>query len=224
MRSSNKYKKLQQVKNIAFSLPFRVKNFKRTKWKQLQKKLLNLNRFKIYNILQSRHLYRRWKKIRFSFKNALRLKTSIFQLFQKNLNNKLFYRSLFVKKCTDLDFFSKALVQNEFRLDLLLWKLHLFESSYAARIAINNHLIYVNDKTVKGNFSLKKGDLVSFSKSCNLEKKLNNLVRYNYLLTFVEVDYYSNTIIILKSYFHLDMNDMCLLRYKMVDLTQLRRL
>jgi ribosomal protein S4 len=224
MRSYNKYKKLQYIKKITFSFPIRTKNFKRTKWKQLQKKILFLSKCKpkIYNILQRRHLYKKWKKLQFSFKNSLNLKISVFRLFQNHLNNKLFNKSLFIKKCSNLEFFSNVLAKNEFRIDLLLWKLHLFESSYAARLAINNNYIHVNSKTISGNFYLKKGDIVSFNKSFNLKKNLKNLIQYKYLLTFIEIDYYSNTIIILKSYSNLNLEDFFLLNYKFFDLSQLR--
>lgn len=224
MRSYNKYKKFHKITSIAFNLPLRIKNFKRTKWKRLQKKLFRPKKYRtrIYDILQRRHLFKKWKKLRFSFKSSLNLKISFFQFFQNHLKNKTFHKSLFINKCSNLDFFSTILVKNEFRLDLLLWKLYLFESSYSARIAINNNLVLVNNKVVSGNFNLKKGDIISFKSLPNLKNNFKRLIRYKYLLSFIEIDYYSNTIILLKSYSDLQAEDFFLLNYKFFDLNQLK--
>ena len=236
MRSQNKYKKLQNLRLLSFDVPVRVAKFKRTKWRRLQKKILKLNkrrtwssrkrkkayRYRFRDILVRKHSYKRWKRLDFSFKNALGLKLHIFQFFQTHLRNRTFRKSLFFKKGSNLQFLSQIVIKNEFRLDLLLWRLHFFSSSYEARLAINNKLIFVNDKNTSGNFDLQQGDIISFTESFNLKKNLKNLIRQKRFLHFIEVDYYSNTIVFLKSPSDLNRESCFLLNYKFSDLDKLR--
>lgn len=234
MRSQNKYKKLQNLRLLSFDIPVRVAKFKKTKWKRLQKKILKLNKrrilssrrkkrvYRFRDILVRKHSYKRWKRLYFSFKNALGLKLHIFQFFQNHLRNRTFRKSLIFKKGSNLEFLSQIVIKNEFRLDLLLWRLHFFGSSYEARLAINNKLIFVNDKNTTGNFDLQQGDIISFTESFNLKKNLKNLIKQKRFLHFIEVDYYSNTIIFLKSPSDINRESCFLLNYKFSDLDQLR--
>ena len=57
-----------------------------------------------------------------------------------------------------------TLLKPEFRLDILLWRLKFFESSYQARQAINEKKVKVNQKRVAGNFFLSKSNNLKFDR------------------------------------------------------------
>jgi ribosomal protein S4 len=109
-----------------------------------------------------------------------------------------------------------TLLKPEFRLDILLWRLNFFESSYQARQAINEKKVKVNQKRVAGNFFLSKGDIISFSHSFNfknldISEKINKNTQSDTVFSFVEVDYYSNTVVVIKNLKDLTTDDFHLL-------------
>ena len=101
-------------------------------------------------------------------------------------------------------FFKSCLIEPEIRLDILLFRLNFFSSSFQARQSLNEGEILVNGQIVKGNCFLKKGDIISFfSKKSNTLfdlKKIVNKQSLSYsLCPFVEIDFYTKTIVIFKS-------------------------
>jgi ribosomal protein S4 len=107
----------------------------------------------------------------------------------------------------------KCLVKPEYWIDILLWKLRFFNSSYEARQQIYNGVILLNNKNILGNVYLKSGDIITFKNFFKLNIELNNKYFLNNqkIYSFVEIDYYTNTIIIIKDFFELELNDLCLL-------------
>ena len=87
----------------------------------------------------------------------------------------------------------KSLVYPEFRLDILANRLELASSSFAARQSIHNGEILVNKKRVSSNYIIKSGDIISFGPTV----KFLDLRNSNKIFPFLEVDYYTKTIIVL---------------------------
>ena len=108
------------------------------------------------------------------------------------------------------------LIKPLFRLDILLSRLYFFSSCYHARQFIQSGYVQVNDKKVKNNVLLKKGDIISFNLSKNQKNfDLSNLftihLNNNLFYSFVEVDHYTKTLIILKDLNEVSVDDLSLL-------------
>jgi hypothetical protein len=71
--------------------------------------------------------------------------------------------------------------------------LDYFKSPFQSRQAINQNLISVNDNFVSGNYLLKKGDVVKILTN-KIEVSISNSIKF---FPFVEIDYYSKTIVVL---------------------------
>jgi len=142
----------------------------------------------------------RWKKFKFFYKNSLEQQKSYRQL----LDNRLLFRNLkknlfYFFDVSNYEGFYRSLMQFEFRLDILLYRLRYFKTTGEAIIHINNQLIKVNSKAVQGNFILKSGDVILFDKRINLASNLKCIKKSISIKRFVEIDHYSNTIVVLSS-------------------------
>jgi hypothetical protein len=85
----------------------------------------------------------------------------------------------------------------------------------------------VNGKYVKSNYYLKKGDIISISLKQN-DKKTYSFIKIfkknlfnNIFFSFLEVDYYSNNIVVIKDVVDLVDTDLQLLIEKNIDIKHL---
>jgi ribosomal protein S4 len=233
MRKYNKYKGFKLSGIVLKKFPLRLLKFRRPKWNILQQQLKTVllkqqrrlkkskNRLKkskqnssLVNTFLIKNSFKTWSKTKKYYKIGFKNKNILLNRFDKAIKfSFLKKRSKFciLKK----DFILNYLVYPEFRIDILLWNLNLFYSSYQARQSINNNDILVNGKFVKANTFLKKGDIISFiDKGYNnhdFKKIVDTCSKNEKFLTFVEIDYYTKTIVILKSYNELSSEDMFLL-------------
>jgi ribosomal protein S4 len=202
MRFLNKYKNFQNLKTIPNLVSNRVLNFKRPKWKKIQKNFKR-KKIKFIDIFLQKATYKNWNKVKKTYKKGLDLKRyldilsdvkfsiSYYKKFLSNQNNSLF----FIKNLV-----FNFLVKKFFRLDLLLWKLKIFSSPYESRQNIKNSFILVNNKSSSESYFLKKGDIIKFKLFSLLtyNTKSSNNKGFDFLQSFIEIDYYTNCIIILK--------------------------
>jgi ribosomal protein S4 len=100
--------------------------------------------------------------------------------------------------------------------------LNFFASSYQAREAVNNKQIWVNNKNVAGNYYLKKGDVISLNTQFLLSAILFNKSLHNFFLTFVEIDYYTKTIVVVKDLNELSLEDLYIVISHYFDLKKFR--
>jgi ribosomal protein S4 len=107
------------------------------------------------------------------------------------------------------------LIKKFFRLDLLLWKLKIFSSPYESRQYIKNNVILVNNKSSYEAYFLKKGDIIKFKSFSllNYKNKILNNKGFDFLQSFIEIDYYTNCIIILKDLNTFSIEDFFLILY-----------
>lgn len=75
-----------------------------------------------------------------------------------------------------------------------------FISTRDAKKAILNKKIYLNNKLLKSNSFLKKGDVILLKKLPNIKTKQNKFTNDKKIMSFLEIDYYTNTVIITKDY------------------------
>lgn len=215
MRFINKYKYFQNLKIVPNLSSNRILNFKRPKWKKIQK-TFQRSKIKFDDIFVQKLTFKYWNKIKRTYKKGLDLKR-IVDIFSDTKFSILYYKKIISNQKNSL-FFSKNLIFNFlikkfFRLDLLLWKLKIFNSSYESRQFINNNYILVNNSFVYDAYFLKKGDIIQF-KSYNLINYKNNYLinsGLDFLHSFIEIDYYTNCIIVLKDLNTLSVEDCFLI-------------
>ena len=120
-----------------------------------------------------------------------------------------------------------GVLKPEFRADILLWRLNFFPSSFAARQSINEGEVKLNDKIFVSNKILKKGDLLSFNSSkteakLSLDLLLNKIYSNPKFCSFVEIDFYTKTVAIIKDLNELTLDDFNFLVNEYFDLKKFR--
>lgn len=206
---SKKYKKLKR--NLKYKLKF---FFKKPFYQKYQyfKKCFRLFFFNYKTLKASNKFHIRYK---FLFKNMLLMKASLLKYYAGCFSVKFFKnqpQSLFYK--TRL---ANTLIKPEFRLDILLWRLKIFSSPYLARFAVQKKLILVNTLPINKVFQkhyfkvfVDKGDVISLNSilKYDYQKNKNSYIMSFYLPSIFELDYYTNTIILLKTLATLNFNDL----------------
>lgn len=235
MRFVNKYKGYEKATIIFERFPLRVLKFKRPKWKKVQKLIIYRKKSRVVkkNLLKklSRQPENRlfdtfvnyldpytWDRIKKYYENGRKIRTSILKLFDKTLAAKSFKKFSRRSKNSFVttDVYLKMIVKPEYRLNILIWRLGFFRSSYQACQAINEKRVYVNDRCVSKSTLLCKGDVITFSPSYKQSHLVIQKIRDSFLepqsvLTFLEVDYYSNSVVIVKGLSDLSTEDLYLM-------------
>lgn len=230
MRRIKKYKKYSSIKELSPYIPSRIVKFQRPKWKFFQKRLESLKKIPDYfiNPLIRKTSNKYWEKTTDYYRDEVLLKRFLTNSFDSaiklsSLKKKIKTSS---KKSTQ-ELLLNYLVKPLFRIDILLSRLHLFSSSYQARQFISNGYVKVNEKKVNGNLSLKKGDIISFNFS-KIQSNLNFLnffqrfLNNNLFYSFIEIDYYTKTIVILKNAGDITVYDLNLLVTDFFDVYKLK--
>jgi len=159
------------------------------------------------------------------FKDKLKMRKYLLSLFDNSIDFEI-EKSFKMRKEIILHF----LIKPYYRLDLLLWSLDCFRTSFESRQKITSKKIFVNGEIGKSNYFVKKGDIISFSSIKGKGKVRNNFIKNSecYLkndcfFTFVEMDYYSNNIVILKDLLELSEDDFELLSEESAEVTEAYR-
>jgi hypothetical protein len=193
---NNKYKSLSKSIVLLRSLPLlRLKNFKSSKWIRLKKTIKKKYRFrfKFFLIQKIRFRRRRWYRVKRSYRQGLFFKKALTYFFGNSLRIKYFKAFLKAKNTVIQNF----LINPFFKLDILLFKLKVFKSSKQALQAIQSGYIYLNTKRIIYSCFLKQGDIISMPFKKKFKNKSN--LPFSFISSFCEIDFYTNTIIILKS-------------------------
>ena len=200
MRFLNKYKIHGNYTSASKKLPLRVLKFKRTKWAKIKTKIRPVFKRRVS----------KWSK-----KN-----TFLNKKYNKNFNKKNTFNNNKRKKPAYLDLLRVSIslrgkfFLNKYFLTKLQTKKYVFISSFSARLLINSGYIFINNKTVKPNYCVKKGDIISFDLPENCSSYLEVQSKYQKIrkfFPFLEYDYYTNTFIVLKDWEELEKNDFALL-------------
>lgn len=186
-----------------------LKNQLRFKKKKLVKNYILLNNY-FFNFICLKIKNSRWiRSIRF-YKENLLMKSSVIKYFFGCFSISFFKRQLSKKKNYNYSI-SLFFIKPEYRLDILLWRLKFFISPYLARFAIRNKNIFLfknlnsflmPEVILKFNKFLLQGDIIklSFNYKFKFKQVLNHYLKVIYIPSFIDIDYYTNTIIILKNY------------------------
>ena len=222
MRFLNKYTSYQKINSFLKYAPTRVLQFKRPKWKKLQLILKQKINFKtsFVNNSVTRLPFKNWEKNKTYYRDGLLLKNSFYSFYNNSITT-TYYKKL-IKKTRDLRFsslFFKVFLKPLFFIDVLLWKTNFCSSIYEVRQLLNSKQILVNNKTIQSNYIVKKGDIVAFSPSCIIKKlTFEKLAIFELFSLFFEIDYYTNTIIILKDFSLLSPSDFKSVMFDSVQL------
>lgn len=239
MRLRSKYKIYTQSSATLIKYPQRILNFRRSKWKKLQNKLLRSQQSLFYTAAKKKRAkqssslffdnflnkvpYKFWQKLRGHYKKGLQIKNNIRKLFDDNVHHQFFKKSISLKKTQSLkNIILLSLVKPLFKIDILLWSLNFYASSYQARQAANNKQILVNNKNINGNYYIKKGDIINIDSLSLLSNILFKKSLHNFFLTFVEVDYYTKTVIVVKDLNELSFEDLYIVVLHYFDLKKFR--
>ena len=241
-----KYKIYYQSKKILIEPSLRLLKFKRTKWKLIQENITKKAFLFKKQFFFEKSKLNKPRYVKNSFRNnfSLKVRTKAFiklrSIFKLNLQAKRHYKQLFdnaislqrlnlLRSNFYKTKFTNTLIKPYFKLDILLWKLHFYNSCYEAQQCINNGLILVNDIKVKPHFFLKKGDIIkiglSNSFSFNMQKRIRDtllvLSKDSIFFPFLEIDYYTKTIVIVKGLEELSKDDFYLFNSTYFDLKSL---
>lgn len=228
MRFLNKYKIHEHYAASELKLPRRVLSFKRPKWKKIQKKFKRgLKRFywkkggyKVWNVRKFvNHINltvstRTKFNVKRFFKTRQQIRKYIASLFDNSIDFRK--KNTYRERQTSV---SSYIIKPFYRVDILLWYLKFFPSSVEAKTFINGRNLLVNDRVIASNYELKKGDVITLNYFNLLPEiaKRNEfyIIRRKFrksssFFPFLEVDYYSNKIIILKEWNELSLSELAL--------------
>ena len=221
MRKLHKYKIYNKV-DLVSKFPVRLLKFKRPKWHRLQELLLNQNNLgsELIDITAIKTDFKVWNKVRRAYKERLKS----YSFFAAIFDNAIKVKKL--KSISDIKIrkkmYLKYFYENYYKTCSLLWFANFFASSFQSRQKIASRSIFVNDEIAAPNSILEKGDIVSIVD--NLINIDNNIKKYNStlsVLSHVEIDYYSQNVIIVKDINDLSEEDFFLLTQDYVNTQQL---
>jgi len=249
MRKYNKFKFVNRFYIYPYFFHNRIFQFKRPKWVGAQKKISNLesqitklkssrklkkfNKIKevktsilknfYFNFIAVKSKINSWQRLRFFFKESLIMKNAVRKYFDGQFSLS-YFKKLFNKPQTRCFSISSIFIRPEFRLDILLWRLKIFSSVFFSKLAIRNKQVTVNGLNKNFDFYLVKGDVIKFSqiKTYSLKKYFLKYFKIIFIPSFIELDFYTNTIVILKSFNNFKISDfssvikepLCLHKFK----------
>jgi ribosomal protein S4 len=209
-----------QIKNLKFSGQSKKKFFKFNRVKKIKTNILKNFYF---NFIAVKSKVNSWQRLRFFFKESLFMKNAVRKYFDGQFSLS-YFKKLFKKSRTRCFSISSIFIRPEFRLDILLWRLKIFSSVFFAKQAIRNKKVTVNGLNKNFDFYLVKGDVIKFSqiKTYNLKRYFTKYFKLIFIPSFIELDFYTNTIIVLKSFNNFKISDfssvikepLCLHKFK----------
>ena len=214
------FKLLKHFKKLRRFQRYRHRYKNRFKNKKIYKKCRNKNhinfksRRSVKILLNLRVRSKFYQKVKNAYKNGLILKHKFNQFFGFTLSLKYLKKQALLKRNISCQFFIKPF----FKLDILLWKLKFFHSIKQVQQHIKSKNVLVNNTVINTtNFFLKKGDIIKI-KNKNINAFNKTRIKTSFILSFLEVDFYSYRIIILKSFENLTLNDFKLIFYALENL------
>jgi len=243
MRRLNKYKSFNKVK-FFLRCPSRVLNFKKAKWvglKEFLKRKLDLSRVGRYKNKLTRRVLptssisnlidpmvikqdkNRVGRVNRFYAETVRSRLTYSVLNDRMLNMKKLQGKLRLNK-NRLDLYKSLLAENLFNVTSLLWVLSFCRTQYQAKQELQAKKILVNGKAYVKNMHLTVGDSVSYvNNSFDLG---SNLKRYqmsnSQILSFAEVDVYSQELVVVKDKESLVAEDLSLLYKDPINVVSLR--
>ena len=224
---------LKNRKRLAYF--FRVpskKNFQKTKNRKLKlsdnilKKTENMDIIKKlgFTNMKTQSSLKKWERLNEIHKEALNIRRSFYQTYGSHIRYKELKKQLFPGKraIQDRATFLKKILKFEFRIDILLHRLRFFKSSFETRTYLNKKLIKVNSRAVKGNYYLRAGDIITCDCLISYKENLASLKTAFLLRNCFEIDYYTGTIVVLRSFDEIYESEFPFFFIKYLDMQKFR--
>lgn len=221
MRKTNKYKIYKYLNRNTTKLSLRVLKFRRPKWAKIQKYIKYKKDLLRSNFSLLKKKIKFWDKLKKYYKMSLLTKKQYSFLYEESFSfKKLNKKNNF---CSKKEFLLNLFVKPEYQLDILLWNLYFTNSVYKSKKLIENRQLFVNNKLKTSVTFLKRGDIVNLKPEflLNLSENINKYLLFEKLLSFVEVDYYSCSFIIIKDVNQLSFEDLYLFIKEDINLDHL---
>ncbi len=220
MMKINKYKLYNKPVSLS-RYPNRILKFKRPKWLKLKSQIQlsnnfnNARSFAIYDLLSSKVNDGVWDKISKYHKKKL-LANLIFKLQFKSRISSI--KNLYNTRNLLLDKYFK----NYYQSGVLLYFLDYYTSKIQSQQKIHFGNLNLNNSLSRANNLLKKGDILNVLDSdivltTNLQKYSSD----SSFLTFLEVDDYSQTLVVVKGLEDLTSEDFYLINSEYINLNNL---
>lgn len=218
MRKLHKYHQFYTSKFALRKFPLRMFKFRAIKWITLRIRLNRINLKKRRRRLFLNHLkikvkFKRWERKKRLYSKELQAKRLLYLIFGKSFSLKQLKKEK--GHISHRQHVSVFLAKPFFRLDILLWYLDFFSSNYQAKQFITSGAVRVNNKKVTSLFILRKGDNIEIdlnSTQTALSSKIRKChSKVRTIFSFVELDYYTGRVVIIKSLEELDLYDYALM-------------
>lgn len=220
MRRINKFKLFKNIRRPLIKFPVKVLRFYKSKWNRVKSNLQRYLKFekKYYNPLIRNTESKIISKLKSSYRERLNLKKEIFCIYDDSSKD---VRIGNIKKKKDV--IDILILRSLYRIDTLLWYLNLSSSIYDCRQQIFAGNISVNGFVIKKNIFLKKGDFIDLKhlSSSDVEEIRKKYLDSLTFLTFIEIDFYTKTIVIIKDLNELSLEDYVLLIDNYIDMYKL---
>lgn len=212
MRKTPKYKLQFVCKTNLSEYSAKLLRFKKTKWsfvKNLEQKFKRYVFRNFFKISKNISFFEKSKKF---YQLSLNYKRIIKNCFDNSIKLSKIKKNLQKKNHFGLKYIlKKILIEYEYRLDILLYKLNIFDNIYKARSYIKKNGVILNNKKIYHLKFLKEGDVLNFedifySLEENLKKKIKKIQFFPHL----EIDYYTNYCVVIKDAISLSEEDLTL--------------
>jgi ribosomal protein S4 len=211
-----KYKIILKSKRVIENFPLKLKRLKRSKWKLFLNKnkyRFKIKRYKFKDFSLKSYPTKRFRFVRMKryYKESLVKRTHLHQMYDNSFCfNTLRKKKVLLNKLKYFDLVKSILIERIFNLKILLWSLHFFTSTKQAAQFIDCNYIFVNNKNVRSNYLLKLGDIITFcpsifrkkrlkKKHVDLSRKFKAYKMYPKLHSYLEIDFYTCSVVVLKT-------------------------
>ena len=227
MKKIARYKIYIKSNKIINLFPQRLKYFHRTKWKKfLNKNRHRVRRYKFVNLFfrTFARKKKRFVRMRKYYKQSLLEKNCLFQNFDNSYKLLLLKKDLLKSNSLKYsDILKITLIKQNYYLNIFLWRLFFFKTTDEASYYINNDFVQVNGVFATPNYFLKSGDIITFRNNTFLDLK-KSFRRYKLLRTlcsFVEIDFYLSSIVVIKDFDEFTNNDFCFFLTNTINVTSI---
>ncbi len=222
MRRAHKYKTYSRI-DVSPKFPKRLLKLNRPKWNALKEDLkVILADHENFNLIDSDVILGEtfgWDRVSRTYKSRLELYSSLSTRFDQSVKIRRLKSYRIVSR---FDNYVKHLAEGFFKTTALLWSTSFFKSSFESKQHIDSLGIIFNKKPLHSNEFVVVGDVISvLDKDFNLSKNLNKYSENNQIFSFVEVDYYAQSVVVLKNVESLSEDDLNLLLIDSLGLSTL---
>jgi hypothetical protein len=218
MRRLLRFSYYKELSSIFSSTPRSLFKLKRVKWDRLKKNNFFEKSFVHSNPFCVKKSIKFWDKITYYKKDRLIAKRVFLKLFSglalpaagSDINRSRRNKIVFTLGCPF------------FQLDFLLFMVGFCSTIYEARRLIKEGFVFVNSDTVFRSVFLKGGDRIVFrSYGVNSYTYVYNKYCFSdRIFSFLEIDYYSQEVFVLKSFDDLTTSDLTLLSVDLLDVNK----